>query len=259
MFSQPKLDGIRCIARKDGLWTRSGKEIVSCPHIQDELNEFFKLHPEAILDGELYNHELKDDFNKITSLVRKEKPTEEDLQETKNMVEYHVYDRADHIGDYYERMNEPCMCNNIEGTHIKRVHINIVETKKELDDRYEEYLEQGYEGQMIRLNEPYQQNKRSKYLMKRKEFITEEFPVHSFSEGGGNWSGTVKKFHLTDVNDGGKVVDAGVRGSRDKLKKLLDDGIVPKWATLRYFGKTPDGNYRFPVVIDYGFNEKRQD
>ena len=30
VWTQPKLDGIRCIARQDGLWTRSGKRIVSC-------------------------------------------------------------------------------------------------------------------------------------------------------------------------------------------------------------------------------------
>jgi len=56
VYSQPKLDGIRCIARKDGLWTRSGKEIPAVPHIWESLQEFFAQHPNMILDGELYNH-----------------------------------------------------------------------------------------------------------------------------------------------------------------------------------------------------------
>ena len=34
-ISQPKLDGIRCIARKDGLYSRAGKELISVPHIAE--------------------------------------------------------------------------------------------------------------------------------------------------------------------------------------------------------------------------------
>ena len=69
VIAQPKLDGIRCIANKSGLWTRANKPITSCPHIWEEIKPIFDKHPEFTFDGELYNHELKDDFNKITSLV----------------------------------------------------------------------------------------------------------------------------------------------------------------------------------------------
>ena len=47
-FSQPKLDGIRCIATKKGLFTRAGKAINTCGHIEHDLIEFFK---EAQVDG----------------------------------------------------------------------------------------------------------------------------------------------------------------------------------------------------------------
>ena len=40
-FSQPKLDGIRCIATKNGLFTRAGKEIKTCNHIVEQLKDFF--------------------------------------------------------------------------------------------------------------------------------------------------------------------------------------------------------------------------
>ena len=80
VFSQPKLDGIRCVVRKEGDTlvgrTRNGKEIECIPHILKSLNRFFLAHPNAILDGELYNHDLRDNFNKITSLVRKQKPVQ---------------------------------------------------------------------------------------------------------------------------------------------------------------------------------------
>ena len=65
-YSQPKLDGIRCIVRKEGDKlvgrTRNGKEIECIPHILKSLNGFFLAHPKAILDGELYNHDLRENF-----------------------------------------------------------------------------------------------------------------------------------------------------------------------------------------------------
>ena len=54
-------------------------------------------------------------------------------------------------------------------------------------------LEAGYEGQMIRKDAPYE-CKRSKNLLKRKEFITEEFKVVKVVEGQGAWTGYVKRF-----------------------------------------------------------------
>ena len=76
VITQPKLDGIRCIIQKtdEGIeaFTRNGKKIDAIPHILDSLEEFFEKNPYAILDGELYNHDLRDNFNKITSLVRKQ-------------------------------------------------------------------------------------------------------------------------------------------------------------------------------------------
>ena len=43
----------------------------------------FKQNPWLVLDGELYNHDLRDDFEKIISLVRKQKPTDDDRKEAR--------------------------------------------------------------------------------------------------------------------------------------------------------------------------------
>lgn len=82
-YVQPKLDGVRAILKDGKLTSRNGKQIVSCPHL--EIDNLF-------LDGELYNHSLKEDFNKIISLTRKSKPTQEDLEESEKLVQYWVYD-----------------------------------------------------------------------------------------------------------------------------------------------------------------------
>ena len=251
-YSQPKLDGIRCIARADGLWTRAGKPIVSCPHLIESLAPFFKSYPDAILDGELYNHDLRDDFNKITSIVRKTKPTSDDYVEAADLVQYHVYDIGSSLDKFWDRIN--FIFDNLKGlTSINPVSTRRITNQQEMDDLYGSYLEDGFEGQMIRENDVYE-TKRSKYLLKRKEFLDAEFDVVSMEEGKGNWSGMAKRFilKLDDTRNFG----AGVRGKQDVLKELWDNNITPNWVTLRYFTPTPDGVPRFPVVVDWGFGSR---
>ena len=249
VYSQPKLDGIRCIARKDGLWTRAGKPSNSVPHIVASLANFFEENPDAILDGELYSHKLKDDFNKITSIVRKEKPSEKDLA-TAQELEYHVYD--------YPSVNLPFVdrFSKLKALPFVVIVPTVkVSSEEELNLAYEGYLEAGYEGQMVRLNALYE-NKRSKSLLKRKQFITSEFPVIEVQEGKGNWEGYAKRFVL----DNDPEFAAGVRGNQEHLKKLLEQvkaGNPPTWATVRYFTPTPDNVPRFPVVIDWGIGERQ--
>ncbi len=75
-------------------------------HIQQALRPFFAKNPTAVLDGELYNHGLKDDFEKIISLVKKKKPTDQDKAEAKELVQYHIYDVASMtIATYFTRLN----------------------------------------------------------------------------------------------------------------------------------------------------------
>jgi ATP-dependent DNA ligase len=60
-FTQPKLDGHRCIAHIDGddvaLWSRTQKRINSLPHIEKALKGLFGYMLGVHVDGELYNHE----------------------------------------------------------------------------------------------------------------------------------------------------------------------------------------------------------
>ena len=88
---QPKLDGVRCVIQAEKLpfdmgydvaaYSRTGKQWKNIDHILFNLKPWFALNPDVILDGELYNHSLKDNFEKIISLVRKTKPTDEDRLE----------------------------------------------------------------------------------------------------------------------------------------------------------------------------------
>ena len=253
MISQPKLDGIRCIARKDGLFTRAGKEITTCNHIHNALKDYFEKNPTDILDGELYNHELKADFNKITSLVRKVKPTQAEAEECASLVQYHIYDITgpEWQGCSFEDGNLHLEMEEFE-LPLVFVETEYCNSQTELDEMYSHYTEQGYEGQMVRNNQPYE-NKRSKNLLKRKEFITEEFDVVEVLEGSGNWAGYAKHFILTDGNE---TFKSGVRGNQATLKALLEQEEKPTWVTCRYFERSVDNIPRFPVVIDWGIGKR---
>ena len=104
VFIQPKLDGVRCLIQYDvprnqphfsgkvTAYSRTGKEWKNIDHILKELKPFFINNPNVVLDGELYNHDFKDDFESIISMVRKTKPTHEDRQKSLMNVEFHCYD-----------------------------------------------------------------------------------------------------------------------------------------------------------------------
>ena len=258
-ITQPKLDGIRMVVNTRGLYSRSNKPIVAVPHIAEALAEFIKDHPTVTLDGELYNHELKDNFQKITSLVRKTVNLGADeLAESKELVQYHIYDMFDSANPdmtFMQRYN--WIQKNVHLVNKKAVGIHLVasaicETSEEIDVMYGEYTTAGYEGQMVRQDTVYE-NKRSKGLLKRKEFITEEYQVVEVHEGQGNWAGYAKRLTLKMPN--GTTFSSGIRGSQAKLKELLDNPNID-WATCRYFELSNDGVPRFPVTIDYGVGER---
>ena len=258
-ITQPKLDGIRMVVNTRGLYSRSNKEIVAVPHIAEALADFIKDHPTVTLDGELYNHELKDNFQKITSLVRKTVNLGfAELAESKELVQYHIYDMFDSANPdmtFMQRYN--WIQKNVHLVNKKAVGIHLVasaicETTEEIDVMYGEYTTAGYEGQMVRQDTVYE-NKRSKGLLKRKEFITEEYEVVQVHEGQGNWTGYAKR--LTLKMPDGTTFSSGIRGSQAKLKELLENPNID-WATCRYFELSNDGVPRFPVTIDYGIGER---
>jgi len=261
IFSQPKLDGIRCIAMREGLFTRTGKEITAVPHIHEALKPLFKKYPNAVLDGELYNHAYKDDFNKIIHLVRKQNLTDEHLADSREMIQYHIYD-APVIGagkyvltekDTFSDRTSTLDAQYSKLNLVKHDCLVVVETteihgREQLDRCYEDYIEAGYEGQMVRLDGPYE-NKRSPKLLKRKEFVDEEYKILGYEEGEGNRAGTVKHFKFK--NKDGREFNSNVKGSFSYLTKLLEiaDTLIGKDATIKYFNLTPDGVPRFPYVI----------
>lgn len=254
-YSQPKLDGVRCLVSEDGMQTRNGKAFVSSPHIREALQTFFEVFPDAILDGELYNHDLKNDFEKIISLARKTKPTDKDLAESREMVQYHIYDViTPEPVEYEDRMNWLQEINEkLFGNHvsIKFVPSVLVTNLEEAEAKLAEYLENGYEGQMLRKPKSPYEHRRSSYLLKDKMFEDGEYEIVDILEGKGNWSGYAKTIEIKLPD--GSIQQSGMRGNFKFAKQLLEDReqYIGTEVTIRYQNKTADGKLRFPVAVTF--------
>ena len=256
-FIQPKLDGVRCLIQaeftdvfkdmKVKAYSRTGKEWKNIDHILEELIPFFNKHPNVILDGELYNHDLKDDFEKIISLVRKQKPTDLDVLESADMVQFHCYDTVmEHI-PYHDRALF-LITNLNESYCVKFLPPVRVDCEERAKLHHQENLGAGYEGSILRTNDTYQ-CKRSHSLRKFKDFHDTEATIVGYVEGKGKRKGTLGKFLMVDANG----VEFGCPPGKgynykdlaDILKNIKD--YVGKVATFTYFERTKAGSYRHPL------------
>lgn len=265
VFSEIKIDGIRCIINKLGMFSREGKPIVSCPHIYEVLKPVLEKNPDLIIDGELYNHELKDNFNKIISLTRQSKPTQDDLDKSEKVIKYYIYDFGFKDKKYTERMKEGLLAVSLYAKpfkYLEYVSYTKVTSFEHLDELYAQYLEDGYEGQMVRIDEKRYENKRTNQLLKRKEFIDDEFEIIEILEGKGNRSNMAGKINYKMPN--GKTFESGIKGGVDFYKQIWSekDEYVGGQGTVRFFNYTPEdsegigGKPRFPVTVAL-FKDKR--
>jgi DNA ligase-1 len=245
VMSQPKLDGVRAVVRESGMKSRNGKPHISTPHIHESLVKLFKEDPDLIFDGELYVHKGECDFNKIISLVRKKKPTLEDIAESKEHIKYHIYDLPSHPGTFEERMEALKELDLPECCVLTSTH--LCKDEEEVMDYYSEYMADGYEGQMVRVIDSVYENKRSKSLMKHKVFYDQEFTIIDVLEGKGKLTGKVGRI-IFEIN--GTRFKSAVNGDHEYLEQLFKDGnLIGKQATVKYFELTTDGIPRFPKVI----------
>ena len=250
-FIQPKLDGIRCnMSFKNGeiqSISRRNKPFVSTKHIEAELNSFFEKYPSIHLDGELYNHCLHDDFNKIVSLVKKHKINDNDKKEIESTVKYYVYDLWDDDGT---EMNFKERSHIIAEQLIGLKNVVIVPTfeihsGEETNEYFRKFVSDGYEGAIIRLDKPYE-HKRSGNLLKYKEFQDDEFEIIDVNVGKTNIMAESVTIRLKN----GNLCEATLAFTDEKCKEILEnkDKYIGKLATVRYFGITDAGMLRFPVT-----------
>ena len=257
VFIQPKLDGVRCVIQYEKhinksenrvvAYSRTGKEWKNIDHILFNLKHWFQLNPNVILDGELYNHDLKDDFEKIISLVRKQKPDDIDALESADMVQFHCYDIIDETKTFEER--NAFIEQAVPRNHcIKHVPTNLVFRDDDAKVYHRRNLNNGYEGSILRTNDTYA-CKRSHNLRKFKDFHDTEATIIGYVDGKGKRTGTLGKFIMQD-DEGVEFGCPPGKGYTYKDLKIMLDNIgdyIGQRATFTFFERTKAGSYRHPL------------
>lgn len=252
VYCQPKLDGLRCIVTRYGAYSRKWKPFSTLQHIRSALQPIFDKYPMVqAFDGEMYSHALNDNFEEIVSIVKQPKATVEDIEKCKQMVQYHIYDYvpSNDLADLIFKTRDLDLSVMIpkDSEYLKLVKTKMIWNKGELDEEYQWYVADGYEGQMIRADAPYQQ-KRTKYLLKRKDFVDEEFLIVGYKEGKGNREGCIT---LRLSTKDGKEFDSVPVGGVEYLQRLWQnrEQLLGLYATVKYQNLSTDGIPRFNNTI----------
>lgn len=234
---QPKLDGHRCVSYLQNsasyLQSRGGKEITSCDHLKPFLKNVYEKYPKIILDGELYNHHVP--FETLCGLIRRHHSSKDS-----HKVQYHIYDvfgegmekatfsaRHEFLKNIFAECNLPEDFFVLVETHFttcQQVNLDFYENK---------YLEENYEGIMIRNpNSFYENKKRSKGLLKLKRFEDEEFTIVSINDGLGNRKNLATEV-VVKLSDG-REFSAGIMGQDEYVRQMFLDRerYVGKLATI---------------------------
>jgi len=261
VFIQPKLDGVRCLIQYNKLkcgehevvaYSRTGKQWKNIAHICVELKPFFAKHPNVVLDGELYNHDFRDDFEQIISMVRKTKPTAEARVISRDNVQFHCYDFVNKKMKFSTR--DKWLLSNLQESYcVKLVPTNQVFREDDARVYHARNLADGYEGSIVRIDTPYQ-CKRSHSLRKFKDFHDSEAILVNWVEGKGKRKGTIGKFIAIDFegNSFGMPVMDNFKYLQDNFKTMQQ--WLGKTATFTYFERTKANSYRHPLfkcIRDY--------
>lgn len=249
-WSQPKLDGFRCIAvienGKARLYSRTRKEVLTVPHIVKELERIFH-DVNIILDGELYNHLLKHDFPRLASIIKRD-----EIHPDHTLIQFHCYDVAGK-GSFEERFKNAWTrvlnCHEKCNETIQIIKTDFVQSQEELEENFATYLADNYEGAMYRsLNMPYE-NKRSAGLLKVKTMEDAEFEIVGVEEGNGKLMGKAGAFVC--INKEGKEFKAKMKGALESLTEYLVnfDKYKGRQLTVQFQGVSPDNIPRFPVGL----------
>jgi len=275
-FVQRKYDGIRCIARIDSmkniiLESRKGMKFQHMSHIEFILKLFFeqaeiifkekngvmKSPTTLYFDGELYCDSLP--FETINGCVRLTKILTDEDRVNINKLQYHIYDcyipentnvsfkqRTSFLKDVFNKVREEDEYrSSVDVVH--EVDTEVVYSLKDIKTKHAEYVENGFEGIMIRDPDGiYEPNKRSKYLQKYKEFMEDEFEIVGFHDG----EGVDKEMVIWEcITKEGRQFAVRPKTTFEERKRLFKEAgrYIGKQLTVVFQEYSPDLIPRFPV------------
>ena len=234
---QPKFNGDRCRAIiKNGtvtLLSSEAIEILGAPHVNNLLS---KHNLDIELDGELYRHGmLHQDIHSIVS-------RKVNLHPEHSVMRYHVFDVVSQSTPQVNRiqlLHKLPIFNNT----IQKVPFVLANTVDDIMRIMDEYIQQGYEGVVVReLTAPYVR-KRSTSVMKYKPHQEDAYEIIDFVQEVSK-DGIKKEMigAVQCVDDMGTKFKVGFTTEHD-LKHywwVNREELIGKWLEVRYQAKTRD-------------------
>lgn len=263
-YIQDKLNGVRSQAEIDGIRSTGGELFFAIPHIRESLEPIFKEYPEIFIDGENFNYKLRGHLNRLTELVSvcyKEKDlTPELLSESKQIVEFHVFDAYGFEGitkdtPWIER--HAAIAKLLKKYAPKYVHIlpyKTVNTVKEIIEMLEKNKAEGGEGLMVRWGDCPRKEGKSTMMLKLKHSDDDEFKIVDFEEGNGAYAGCVKAviLELHEPSTRGETTfRSNIEGDIEWLRELWINKkkYIGEDATTEYQHYSEYGIPQLPYVL----------
>ena len=231
-YVQPKLDGVRLLVSKDGGISRTGKIIPGTEVLGKGLE------PGQYVDGEAYDPNLN--FEDLTSTFKTD-PLK---------LKFHVFDFFDlkKLGMTFEQRWEYVKVH-IYNPHYEYVDTFSVKKHKDMEGYHKMFIQQGYEGTMIRDRfSVYEVGQRSNYLLKYKDFQTEEYEITGAKTGHGRDADAVVWVCKTENGNQFTVRPEGTIVQREEHYKNYKK-YIGKMLTVRFQNLTALGVPRFPVGV----------
>lgn len=258
-LAQNKFNGVRAVATKDGIFSRTGERWLTVPHIEESLKGHFSVFPDDVLDGELYNYDLRQNLNDLISIVRKTvNITDEILAESEKIVKFYVYDlynktAEDSIYKYIHRKRE------IDGhiipmysDYLRKVDDYEIASEEELNRLFDSVLADGGEGLILRKKDSLYECKRSKNLLKMKADDDDEATILAIHDGEGNWANKCKTFTVKWVDKKGveRIFGCSLKGSMEDAIEIWNNKNkwIGKEVTFLFMGTTGLGNPNYARI-----------
>lgn len=240
---QPKLDGLRALAYWEGdkviLMSRGGKEW-NIPHLAEGIAKF--LPKDIVLDGEIYKHGLN--LQGINRLAKKHR----EGPEGSISLKFYAFDCFDPEEEKtWDKRSVELSDLGWDNEPVVWVASDIADSEKEIKDICHGYVEDGYEGGIVRnLHGLYDLGNRSSDLLKVKNFQDDEFQITGHYLGEGKHEGAVGWICETKE---GKSFKCYPRGTMDERKVKDPEKNYGSWLTVRYQFLTDEGIPFLPIGI----------
>lgn len=255
LYGSQKMDGACAYFENGMLRSFTGETWVTCPHIIETLRDFSNKFPNIVLQGELYNHSHRENFQDLMSILRKQTPTESELETSRKVIEFRIHDMFDKDNVETKAFSRISFLETYRSLISTRKNVlickqTLLNTQEEFDNYHKEVVEMGYEGTVVRPDVKYYPNKKTVGFFKRKDYQDAEFELVDFLEGNGNWSGKAKKA-LVKL-DNGKICGVGVKATYEEATDYLVNKhkYIGKLATITFLKYTTDGFLREGILKD---------